>query len=257
MNTSNLGLAARVQQPVSVLKHVLVSCMNPKASIWRHTHRFAALRDWVCQACRALQPLKAAEAQPYALVNEHPGAFKAARLPTSAPRCRHPTSCPHVRPPPQQPRPTHRPAPARLPQPLPPPPVRSPDADLAQQFPNVGELIGGTPIVRLQRLPGDTTNVILAKLEGHNPAGSAKDRPALHMLSEAERRGVIRKGDTIIEATSGNTGIALAMAAAIKGERDSPHVAAAALQQAPVGQQPEPSQPSPAAVLLVPKAAAV
>jgi hypothetical protein len=87
------------------------------------------------------------------------------------------------------------------------------------QWPTVSQLVGNTPIVRLQHLPGNTSNVVLAKLEGHNPAGSAKDRPALHMLSEAERRGAIKRGDTIIEATSGNTGIALAMAAAIKGER--------------------------------------
>lgn len=114
-------------------------------------------------------------------------------------------------------------APAPTPKPRPaapaPAPSRQPHPDLLADFPTVADLVGNTPIVRLQHLPGDTTNVILAKLEGHNPAGSAKDRPALHMLSEAERRGHIRKGDTIIEATSGNTGIALAMAAAIKGER--------------------------------------
>jgi cysteine synthase B len=86
-------------------------------------------------------------------------------------------------------------------------------------FPTVEDYVGHTPLVRLQRLPGDTSNVILAKLEGNNPAGSVKDRPAMGMIQEAERRGEIRPGDTLIEATSGNTGIALAMAAAIKGYR--------------------------------------
>jgi cysteine synthase B len=79
--------------------------------------------------------------------------------------------------------------------------------------------VGNTPLVRLQRLPGDTSNILLVKLEGNNPAGSVKDRPALSMISRAEARGEIRPGDTLIEATSGNTGIALAMAAAIKGYR--------------------------------------
>jgi len=79
--------------------------------------------------------------------------------------------------------------------------------------------VGKTPLVRLQRLPGDTSNVILAKLEGNNPAGSVKDRPAVSMIQQAEIRGDIKPGDTLIEATSGNTGIALAMAAAIKGYR--------------------------------------
>lgn len=77
--------------------------------------------------------------------------------------------------------------------------------------------VGNTPLVRLQRLPGQTSNVLLVKLEGNNPAGSVKDRPALSMISRAEARGEIKPGDTLIEATSGNTGIALAMAAAIKG----------------------------------------
>lgn len=86
-------------------------------------------------------------------------------------------------------------------------------------FPTIEDYVGHTPLVRLQRLPGDTSNIILAKLEGNNPAGSVKDRPALGMIQEAERRGEIRPGDTLIEATSGNTGIALAMAAAIKGYR--------------------------------------
>ena len=83
----------------------------------------------------------------------------------------------------------------------------------------VESTIGNTPLVRLARLPGATSNTILAKLEGNNPAGSVKDRPALSMIVEAEKRGEIRPGDTLIEATSGNTGIALAMAAAVKGYR--------------------------------------
>jgi len=87
------------------------------------------------------------------------------------------------------------------------------------RYPTIEEFIGGTPLVRLQRLPGRTSNTLLVKLEGSNPAGSVKDRPALSMIQRAERRGDIRPGDTLIEATSGNTGIALAMAAAIKGYR--------------------------------------
>ncbi|HKK54942.1 cysteine synthase CysM [Marinobacter sp.] len=87
------------------------------------------------------------------------------------------------------------------------------------QFPTIEDYVGHTPLIRLQRLPGDTSNLILAKLEGNNPAGSVKDRPATSMIQEAERRGEIQPGDTLIEATSGNTGIALAMAAAIKGYR--------------------------------------
>jgi cysteine synthase B len=79
--------------------------------------------------------------------------------------------------------------------------------------------VGNTPLVRLQRIPGKTSNVLLAKLEGNNPAGSVKDRPAMSMVMGAERRGQIHRGDTLIEATSGNTGIALAMAAAIRGYR--------------------------------------
>ena len=78
---------------------------------------------------------------------------------------------------------------------------------------------GNTPLVRLQRLPGDTSNTLLVKLEGNNPAGSVKDRPALSMIKHAEARGEIKPGDTLIEATSGNTGIALAMAAAMQGYR--------------------------------------
>jgi cysteine synthase B len=86
-------------------------------------------------------------------------------------------------------------------------------------YPTLESFVGNTPLVRLQRLPGDTSNTLLVKLEGNNPAGSVKDRPALSMIQRAEARGQIRPGDTIIEATSGNTGIALAMAAAIKGYR--------------------------------------
>jgi cysteine synthase B len=86
-------------------------------------------------------------------------------------------------------------------------------------YPTIEACIGETPLVRLQRLPGDTSNTILAKLEGNNPAGSVKDRPALSMIARAEERGEISPGDTLIEATSGNTGIALAMAAAIRGYR--------------------------------------
>ena len=79
------------------------------------------------------------------------------------------------------------------------------------------DFVGNTPLVRLQRLPGKTSNTILAKLEGNNPAGSVKDRPALSMIKHAQARGEINPGDTLIEATSGNTGIALAMAAAMQG----------------------------------------
>jgi cysteine synthase B len=79
------------------------------------------------------------------------------------------------------------------------------------------DFVGNTPLVRLQRIPGKTSNTILVKLEGNNPAGSVKDRPALSMIARAEARGDIKPGDTLIEATSGNTGIALAMAAAMKG----------------------------------------
>lgn len=86
-------------------------------------------------------------------------------------------------------------------------------------YPSIESTVGNTPLVRLKRLPGDTTNVVLVKLEGNNPAGSVKDRPALHMISQAEARGDIKPGDTLIEATSGNTGIALAMAAAMRGYR--------------------------------------
>ncbi|MEW3494192.1 cysteine synthase B [Pseudomonas aeruginosa] len=85
------------------------------------------------------------------------------------------------------------------------------------QYPTIADCVGNTPLVRLQRLPGETSNTLLVKLEGNNPAGSVKDRPALSMITRAELRGDIRAGDTLIEATSGNTGIALVMAAAIKG----------------------------------------
>jgi len=91
----------------------------------------------------------------------------------------------------------------------------------APAYPTIEDVIGGTPLVRLQRLPGYAGaargNVILGKLEGNNPAGSVKDRPAISMIRRAEERGDISPGDTLIEATSGNTGIALAMAAAIRG----------------------------------------
>jgi S-sulfo-L-cysteine synthase (O-acetyl-L-serine-dependent) len=86
-------------------------------------------------------------------------------------------------------------------------------------FSSIEQFVGNTPLVQLKRLPGESSNVILVKLEGNNPAGSVKDRPALSMISYAEQRGDIEPGDTLIEATSGNTGIALAMAAAIKGYR--------------------------------------
>lgn len=86
-------------------------------------------------------------------------------------------------------------------------------------FPTIEDYIGSTPLVRLQRLPGETSNTLLVKLEGNNPAGSVKDRPAISMIRHAEARGDIHPGDTLIEATSGNTGIALAMAAAIRGYR--------------------------------------
>ena len=84
-------------------------------------------------------------------------------------------------------------------------------------YPTIADCVGNTPLVRLQRLPGNTSNTLLVKLKGNNPAGSVKDRPALSMIGRAEQRGDIRPGDMLIEATSGNTGIALAMAAAIKG----------------------------------------
>ena len=91
----------------------------------------------------------------------------------------------------------------------------------APRYPTLEDVIGRTPVVRLVRLPGEANavrgNVVLGKLEGNNPAGSVKDRPAISMIKRAEERGTIKPGDTLIEATSGNTGIALAMAAAIRG----------------------------------------
>jgi len=93
--------------------------------------------------------------------------------------------------------------------------TRSPDPT----YKTIEDTVGDTPLVRLNRLPGKTSNVILCKLEGNNPAGSVKDRPAMSMIVRAEKRGTIKPGDTLIEATSGNTGIALAMAAAIRGYR--------------------------------------
>jgi cysteine synthase B len=84
-------------------------------------------------------------------------------------------------------------------------------------YKTIEDFVGSTPLVKLQRMPGKTSNTLLVKLEGNNPAGSVKDRPALSMIQHAEARGEIKPGDTLIEATSGNTGIALAMAAAIKG----------------------------------------
>jgi len=101
--------------------------------------------------------------------------------------------------------------------------VTSTSSSQPPNYPTVEQVIGRTPLVRLQRLPGAANaargNVILGKLEGNNPAGSVKDRPAIAMIARAEARGEIRPGDTLIEATSGNTGIALAMAAAIRGYR--------------------------------------
>jgi S-sulfo-L-cysteine synthase (O-acetyl-L-serine-dependent) len=91
------------------------------------------------------------------------------------------------------------------------------------KYPSIEDTVGNTPMVRLKRIPGAANdangNVVLAKLEGNNPAGSVKDRPALSMVVRAEKRGTIKAGDTLIEATSGNTGIALAMAAAMRGYR--------------------------------------
>jgi len=87
------------------------------------------------------------------------------------------------------------------------------------EYPTIEDTVGNTALVRLKRLPGNTSNIVLCKLEGDNPAGSVKDRPALSMIVRAEQRGTIKPGDVLIEATSGNTGIALAMAAAMRGYR--------------------------------------
>jgi len=97
------------------------------------------------------------------------------------------------------------------------PAVRIVKYAMTLQYPTIADCVGNTPLVRLQRIAGETSNTLLLKLEGNNPAGSVKDRPALSMIARAELRGQIKPGDTLIEATSGNTGIALAMAAAIKG----------------------------------------
>jgi S-sulfo-L-cysteine synthase (O-acetyl-L-serine-dependent) len=86
-------------------------------------------------------------------------------------------------------------------------------------YKGIEDCVGNTPLVRLKRMPGATSNTLLVKLEGNNPAGSVKDRAALSMIDHAQERGEIRPGDTLIEATSGNTGIALAMAAAMRGYR--------------------------------------
>ncbi len=97
------------------------------------------------------------------------------------------------------------------------PAVRIVKYTMTLQYPTIADCVGNTPLVRLQRIAGQTSNTLLLKLEGNNPAGSVKDRPALSMITRAELGGQIKPGDTLIEATSGNTGIALAMAAAIKG----------------------------------------
>ena len=93
------------------------------------------------------------------------------------------------------------------------------DRNPALNYQTIEDTVGETPLVRLQRIPGKTSNFLLCKLEGNNPAGSVKDRPAMSMIVRAEKRGTIKPGDSLIEATSGNTGIALAMAAAIRGYR--------------------------------------
>ncbi len=93
------------------------------------------------------------------------------------------------------------------------------DRNPVSAYQTLDDFVGNTPLVRLKRIPGRTSNVVLAKLEGNNPAGSVKDRPALSMIRRAEERGQIKPGDTLIEPTSGNTGIALAMVAAMRGYR--------------------------------------
>lgn len=97
--------------------------------------------------------------------------------------------------------------------------LKKPIMKFSSMYKTIESYVGNTPLVKLKHLPGTTSNIILAKLEGNNPAGSVKDRPALSMISHAQKRGEIKPGDTLIEATSGNTGIALAMAAAIMGYR--------------------------------------
>src|SRR5260370_40780640 len=86
-------------------------------------------------------------------------------------------------------------------------------------YKTIEDTVGDTPLVRLKRLPGKTSNIVIAKLEGNNPAGSVKDRPAMSMIVRAEKRGAIKPGEELVESTSANTGIAIAMAAAIRGYR--------------------------------------
>ena len=108
-------------------------------------------------------------------------------------------------------------------------------------YKTIEDFVGNTPLVRLKRLPGkvdNAGNVILAKLEGNNPAGSVKDRPALSMIARAQQRGEIKPGDTLIEATSGNTGIALAMAAAMKRVPDGLEAPEKMLRLQPLMGQP-------------------
>src|SRR5689334_17559625 len=93
------------------------------------------------------------------------------------------------------------------------------DARTLPAFRTLDDFVGNTPLVRLKRLPGRTSNTLLLKLEGNNPAGSVKDRPAFSMIRRAQERGTLKPGDTVIEPTSGNTGIALAMCAAMMGYR--------------------------------------
>jgi cysteine synthase B len=95
--------------------------------------------------------------------------------------------------------------------------MSNPDIKASLMYKRIEDFVGNTPLVQLKRIPGNTSNILLAKLEGNNPAGSVKDRPALSMIMRAEQRGEIKPGDTLIEATSGNTGIALAMAASMRG----------------------------------------
>src|SRR3979490_2849084 len=96
---------------------------------------------------------------------------------------------------------------------------RNMDRNSELTYKTIEDTVGDTPLVRLKRLPGKTSNILLAKLEGNNPAGSVKDRPAMSMIVRAEKRGTIKPGDRLVGGGSGNTGIALAMAAAIRGYR--------------------------------------